>query len=357
MCIRDSVYVDLEDDAVGAVSRLLDLGASPKAVLSDFVYFQPAERPTPGDLVALRTCVAERRPTLVVVDSTGEGLSLEGAKPNEDDEVARWFRRVPASLAAVDYDGEPGPAVVVLDHVTKADESGLWPIGSQRKRAAIRGAQFMQRTVRPFSKDTAGRAVLITAKDRHGNYRVGQKVAELTVTPDGGPLSIELLAVVALTASGKPWRPTALMERISHALEQATPKPLSQRDLEAVVPGKAEHKRAAIATLVAEGFVATEKGPRNATLHSLMANYRQDHDPESDAYKGGTHSASETSDSGPVTASRANARDTGRTHSPRPGRTGDAVGTHSICTACGEPMVDLADGNTTHPNCEISETP
>jgi hypothetical protein len=63
-------------------------------------------------------------------------MALDGAKPNDDD-TARWFRGLPAAARL-------GPAVVVIDHVVKSDEGGLWPIGSQRKagsdlRRAVHG--------------------------------------------------------------------------------------------------------------------------------------------------------------------------------------------------------------------------
>ncbi|MCL2465823.1 MAG: hypothetical protein FWF02_07320 [Micrococcales bacterium] len=38
-------------------------------------------------------------PAFLVVDSTGEGLSLASCNPNANEEVARWFQALPHPLA------------------------------------------------------------------------------------------------------------------------------------------------------------------------------------------------------------------------------------------------------------------
>lgn len=263
------VYIDLEDDAAGVVSRLLDMGADPDHVLARFVYVGPSERLDGIARGLLAELLAERRPSLVVVDSTGEGLALDGANPNADEEVARWFRTVPRFIA------DQGPAVLVLDHAAKADDGGLWPIGSHRKRAAIDGAQYVQRVVRPFSRDTAGAAILTCAKDRGGNYRAGQKVAELRVTPDPDGVHVELVAAQDNhKGDGGTFRPTGYMERVSRALEQA-PEALTYNGIRERTEGKKEHIRAATDALIAEGYVTTTSGARGSTLHTLAKTFRE----------------------------------------------------------------------------------
>ena len=79
------------------------------------------------------------------------------------------------------------------------------------------------------------------------------------------------------------------MERISEALEVSTRGPLSFRQLDDVVHGKADAKRDAIRVLVAEGHVTVTPGARGANLHDLVKPYRQADDPLSDRYEiGGT---------------------------------------------------------------------
>lgn len=323
-----AMYVDLEDDAAGIVGRLLDLGADSDAIRERFAYVSPAER---FDVVA-RESVAELlatlRPSLVVIDSTGEGLALDGANPNADEDVASWFRRLPRWVA------ERGPGVLVLDHVTKADAEGLWPIGSQRKRAAITGAQYMQRVVRPFARDSAGHAKLVCAKDRGGHYRTGQHVADLRVTPASEGVAVELVAA-AERDPGSPWRPTALMDKLSRAIETAS-EPLTRNDLHRAVPGKTDAKTGALEVLISEGYVMREPGPNRSQLHTSVKPYRQAEDPRSDAYAGGEHPTPEVLPDSVVGAPAPIGRGAGEHHSPvLPGSTGGAPGsTAPECPKC-----------------------
>lgn len=194
---RPAVYVDLEDDHISVVTRLLAMGADPDDVLLHFHYVSPVEWMRDPDWDDLSALLDEVSPSLVVVDSVGEGLSMAGANPNADEEVALWFRKLPRRLSR----HQTAPAVLVLDHTTKAASDGLWPIGSQRKRAAITGVQYMQRMLRPFKRGKAGSAVLVCAKDRLGNYAIGEKVAELHLAPTGDAdgVGIDLVSVVGRT--------------------------------------------------------------------------------------------------------------------------------------------------------------
>lgn len=86
-------------------------------------------------------------------------------------------------------------------------------------------------------------------------------------------------------APARPWRPTAIMESLSRALE-GTDKPLSFRALDGAVQGKAEHKRTALAELDGGGFI-TITASGSANLHASVKPYRQAADPLSDAYRPG----------------------------------------------------------------------
>lgn len=186
------IYIDLEDGPEGMLSRLLALGASPGAIRSRFTYLRPDAAFDDASRESVLSLVATIVPTLVVIDSVGEAMALEGLKQNDDDAVALWMRRFPRSIAAL------GPAVLLIDHVVKAEDSrGLWAIGSQRKRAAIDGAAYLieVRERDAFSASRSGRARIVCAKDRHGTYRRGQHVANMTVTPDGDSVCIRFHAV------------------------------------------------------------------------------------------------------------------------------------------------------------------
>lgn len=262
------VYIDHEGDPRSIVARLLDLGLTADTIIRGFHYVQP-ETPFTDGGTALLEAVRMTEASLVVIDSTGEGLALGGAKPNADDEVALWFREVPRRIA------DQGPAVLLLDHTAKAHGGELWPIGSQRKRAAINGAQFYIETMSPFSRDRAGAAKLVCAKDRHGCYTFGQRVGILHVTPDDGTLAVSIAAPdPAERAPDGGFRPTGYMEKISRLLE-ANDAPMSGKQIRDSITGKSQHIGQAVAALVAEGHLTTAPGGRGAILHTVVNPYRE----------------------------------------------------------------------------------
>lgn len=275
---RHVVYIDHEGDPFSIVGRLLDLGADADTIATRFHYFQP-DTPFLESREPFLQAVHDWHSVLVVIDSTGEGLALDGAKPNADEEVAQWFRDMPRAIANVQHsDGRP--AVVLIDHSPKANGGELWPIGSQRKRAAITGAQHYVQTLGAFSRERAGAAKVVCAKDRHGRYPMGEKVATLNVTPGDDGLSITLRAPDATerTPDGT-WRPTGYMEKISRLLE-ARGEPLSTRQIRDTITGKNEHIAQALQGLTDAGHVVAQSGPRNATLHRLITPYRESGSPE-----------------------------------------------------------------------------
>lgn len=260
---RTVVYADLEDSAAGVLARLhRDLGVPTAALRERLVYLHPDERLGDREADGLARLLDERRPSLVVVDSTGEALSLEGVNPNADEEVARWFRRLPR-LAA-----ERGAAVLLLDHAAKAGTNDLWPIGSHRKKAAVSGAAYLQKVSVPFARGKDGRATLICAKDRGGAHPLGQRVASLTVV--GGRFDLRGEA----GSADADFRPTGLMERASVLLEGAD-EPLSQTRVTKELGAKKAYVEKALAALVADGYLRRTDGPRGALLHESARPYRE----------------------------------------------------------------------------------
>lgn len=263
------VFVDLEDDMPAAVMRLTDLGTAPETILDRFHYVSPDEAYTAEAARALTALLDDVRPSLVVIDSTGEALAVDGVKPNEDDEVARWFRRLPTAVAR-----RSGAAVLVLDHVIKSDDGeSLWPIGSQRKRGAITGAQYMQANLKPFSRGTAGRSKLVCAKDRGGNYAERAVVGHLEVTPtDDGGLDLVLSAPTVPLGADPEVKERQRQSEMAGIMRQivdevAVHPGATTVALEKSVTGRANKVRSAIRRLVAEGHLTVETGPRNAHLH------------------------------------------------------------------------------------------
>lgn len=262
------VYVDHEGNPRGIVRRLLALGLTADEVNDRFHYVQPETAFHEGG-EALVTLVREGQPSLVVIDSTGEGLALHGANPNADEEVARWFQQVPRRLAAL------GPAIGLIDHGAKASGAELWPIGSQRKRAAISGAQYYVETMTEFSREKAGALRAICAKDRGGYYTVGQTIAILHVMPeDDGRLRVSLTA-----PNPEDRRPTpearaegaqrALMGRVVDLLSNG--RELSGNAIETALGGNRAAVRTALSLLAEEGTVTRFPGAKRATLHKLTS--------------------------------------------------------------------------------------
>lgn len=261
---RNVVYVDLEDSPADVIARLLALSVTPENVIEHFRYVQPE---TAFQIGAEAFLDMVEGAGLVVIDSTGESLSMEGANPNADEDIAAWFRSVPKRIAKL------GPAVLVLDHMPKSSDSDLWPIGSQRKRAAIDGAQYLQEVLVPFSREKAGAARLVCAKDRHGTYARSQRVAVLHVTPDAGITQLALKAPEVGSDAPAGFQPTGYMEKVSRALESA-PGAISYRGILERVEGKKEYVRRAVDELISMGYVSVTPGARNSTSHTLVKSYR-----------------------------------------------------------------------------------
>lgn len=175
---RRFTYLDFEDSMTTAVMRLVTLGCPIDVIRSRFAYVHPDTHSDEGVQALVDSIEAG---AYVVVDSTGEALAAAGLKQNADEDVASWFAKLPKPL------GEAGATVLLLDHMVKSEDGGLWPIGSQRKRAAITGVQYIVKTLAGQAPSTSsdGRAMLVVAKDRHGAYEVGSTASVVSFTHPG----------------------------------------------------------------------------------------------------------------------------------------------------------------------------
>ncbi len=91
----------------------------------------------------------------------------------------------------------------------------------------------------------------------------------MVVDSSGAVLNVGLDSPLAQEGA---FRPTVLMQRISDALSNAG-KPLSGREIEDRVRGKAMFTRQALAALVDDGHIAVEPGPHNSKQHRLLRPY------------------------------------------------------------------------------------
>lgn len=246
---RTVAYLDLEDTPVSIKRRLVEGLRVPEAHLSRFRYIRPSGSLPPPVRDALAGQLSELGVGLVIIDSTGEALAAAGVKPNEDDEVAQWFQFLPMKLARA------GHTVVILDHVPKALDNRGQPIGSQRKLAAISGAQYtVERVGDGFARNAPGEATLTVAKDRQGNRQANVEAARLRF--DGA--TFRLLLDVAATPAGALEQRMEAVSRLLAALPPEHPG-LSVNTIKSDTPGDNRVTLAALTQLVSLGFVAYER--------------------------------------------------------------------------------------------------
>ena len=276
------LILDYESDPGSITRRLFALGADAEAIRYRLDYRQP-EGPPESDPAAF-TAMLGRRFTLAVIDGVTEALAEFGANSKDNDDVTRWSKSVPRRIADT-----TGAAVVLIDHVTKAtDGRGRFAIGAQAKMAALTGAAFSIDVAEALAPGKVGVLHLRVGKDRPGMVRARAGAwRKADRTQLAAVFTMDARDPEHLCATIDPpddahqpaaaFRPTTLMERVSLALE-ASPEPLTTREILDRVAGKQEYVRVAIGILKAEGFIRTEPGPRNAIFHSLVKTYRQAED-------------------------------------------------------------------------------
>lgn len=264
-CGNAVIYVDLEDDVGAVLHRLVDLGTDIHAIAKLFTYIHPEEKFNGVARMQLEKLVQDTQPTLIVIDSTGEALALEGLNPNADEDVATWFRDVPRVLS------KSGAAVLLLDHLPKGAANSAWPIGSHRKRAAIDGAQYRQDIVIPFASGSSGKASLRCTKDRHGNHQTDAVVAELSMEHSDERGLTATLHVAPATHHRSPGDPLDHHRNEVIKALSASDRPLGMNEIKKAVKGRNEKIAAAVADLVATGRVDVSPGPSGRTLHFLAS--------------------------------------------------------------------------------------
>lgn len=346
---RHVLVLDYESDAASYVERVRAMGVAPEVITERLAYVNPPDDPatSPHARARLVALVESRTFSLAVVDGLTEALALMGGSSNSGDDVTRWQQAVPRLLA------DHGPAVVVVDHVTKDTESrGRFAIGSQSKLAALTGAAYLVDVAKPLGRGAVGELVLKVAKDRPGYVRgmAGrwsartrlQEAARVLV--DGtmpGRIHVTVNAPSVDTDDDGQFRPSGYMERVSRALEDAS-ESLTFNKIAEAVEGKRSVVQAAVTALVDEGYVERKDGPRNSKLHTSVKPYREADDPKRAAassafaeavrasfpsFAGGNQSAPELSVQRPVTGSGLRDREPGTSRDQFPGTSGNQSGT------------------------------
>ncbi len=257
------VYIDYEDHVGSVANRMIKLGCQPDAIQTLFHYINPMQPFNTLASIDLLELITNTNTQLVILDSTGEAMALDGAEPNSDDDTARWFRKLPRTLA------HAGPCVLLLDHMPKGSDANQgFAIGSQRKRAAIDGAAYRVEVGVAPAKGTDGHLKLVTAKDRGGYYQHGHKAAEIEITDTTGGINVQIKP----PGTGLP---TILMGRISSYLHEVGTA--SQNAIQTSVAGNSAAIRTALQKLVDLGYVERKArtGKSGGFDHTLIRQFNE----------------------------------------------------------------------------------
>jgi hypothetical protein len=191
------VYIDLESSGHSVVARLKAYGVDPAMGKDRFIYIKPVGPYRDAERLFLEAVVAEAEPSLVVIDTMGEGLAIQDANSYDEKDVTSWMQSVPAPIAAM------GPAVLLVDHVGNSDEAKTRQVGSFRKRAAVSGAAYSADMTVPHAKGREGQTLLTCRKDREGWFANGQPVALFVMEDDENGRNAQVeLRVPPARASG-----------------------------------------------------------------------------------------------------------------------------------------------------------
>lgn len=260
------LYIDFEDDIGSVVARLLALQLNADTIKKHFHYIRPLE-PLGTGIHAddLRQVLADTKPTLAVIDGVTEAMTVHGLNPLDNADVAKFGRMLPRRIAAA------GPAVVLLDHVTKDREGrGRYAIGAVHKINALDGAAYVLENRKPFGIGLTGHSTIKIAKDRPGQLRrhalpssggmhwFGDLVLE-SHNSDFAEIRIDIPE-----QRDDDFEPTWLMEKLWKVIDKhGGDKGLSGRAVQDLARGNATNNRQAVALLVSGGFISPT--PHKAT--------------------------------------------------------------------------------------------
>lgn len=174
------LYIDLEDEPVGSLGRVLALGASPEDIKMLFRYVRPEGPLSPmqrgkfgpqatddGRLSesVFRALLDKFDPTLIIVDGMTVLYGLHGLDTNDamsTDVITGWLKSLTRGGRST---------VIVIDHTTKGGGSGSAPLGSQHKVAMIQGTSIRVDPIERPMPGHKGLVQLIVFKDRPGAVR------------------------------------------------------------------------------------------------------------------------------------------------------------------------------------------
>lgn len=264
-------YIDFEDRADTLLARCDDMGATPSKVDNLVRYICPEIAFNPASWPTVETAAKDCR--LVIIDGVTEAMTLHDLSLMDNEDIARWFELLPRRIANL------GPGVMQIDHVVKdGDSRGRFAIGGQHKLSGITGAAYSMLAAKSFAVGQAGHSRMVIAKDRHGDVGpIGKTVAELHMIPE--PRRSPTAVTWSLTESS--WLPedgtprlTGYMRKVSNLI--AISPGITKRGLLESALGKERYVVSALDSLIKEGNIRVEDGPRNAHCHHLITPFEED---------------------------------------------------------------------------------
>lgn len=192
-------FIDLDHNTAAAVvNRLMDLGL-PAERLLDPARFRYAEPQDSDGLMEVLAEAKRSRPTLVVMDSMGEALSMLGANPNSDEDVTGVHTHLLKPFS------QTGASVVVIDHLSRGSDSrAQGPTGTLAKKRMVSGSSLRVSAVRRFAPGAGGSARITIHKDRHGGLRARSIGSGQSGEPAAAVFEMEPFGGWSLNASQTP---------------------------------------------------------------------------------------------------------------------------------------------------------
>lgn len=259
---RPVAVIDFEMGAEAARRLLEDLGATLDEIRS--IYFVAPDTAPPDGLAA----IIQRKTWLTLIDAAIGAYDASGLDDNARKDVQRFAR------TWIDPLWKAGVASLLVDHVTKDKETrGKFTIGSERKLGAT-DIHISLEAVKTISRGDSGVVKAHVHKDRAGYLtRPIAGVFELASDPQSHRITWRHIPQQH-SQGDEPWRPTILMERVSHYLEQQT-EPVSFNHVITNTKGKDATLKEALEHLITLGFVEESAGKQGARNVVLKTSYRQ----------------------------------------------------------------------------------
>lgn len=257
------LMIDCENSLNPVAERMLALGLSEYEFATRFAYMRPDEklaRDTKAYADFVRTI--ETGYDLIIVDGTTDCMAMMGLNPLDLEDSGTFDRMFLKPMAAT------MAAVLTIDHMTKSKEGrGTWAIGSQHKKAAITGGQYIFEKVHDFGRGMKGMSRLVVGKDKAGyvrQHQVGDDKLIAEFWLDGTVEGKVTWALIAPTEQSHMVQASAyLMEIISNYISGNKGEHKSTILTGCGSSATPAHLDAAFDKLRARGFIANDMGDRN----------------------------------------------------------------------------------------------